>query len=162
MKKLITFAALAVIGILLAVVLIPDSKTAPDFSLPDLQGKTVSNADLQGKVTFINFWFPSCPGCVSEMPKVIKMAHDYRGKNFQVLAIAQPIDPIERVHQYVKEYGLPFTVMFDADKTAAQAFGTQVYPTSFLINQKGEILKTYVGEPDFGKLYQEIDTALAQ
>ena len=47
-------------------------------------------------------------------------------------------------------------------KAAAQAFGTQVYPTSFLINKKGEILKTFVGEPDFAALYQEIDKELAK
>ena len=152
MKKLITIAAVAIIGALLAIVLIPDNKPTPAFSL----------SDLQGKVSFINFWFPSCPGCVSEMPKVIKMSKDYQGKDFQVLGIAQPIDPLESVNQYVKEYGLPFTVMFDADKAAAQAFGTQVYPTSFLINKKGEILKTFVGEPDFAALYQEIDKELAK
>ena len=162
MKKLITIAAVAIIGALLAIVLIPDNKPAPAFSLFDLQGKPVSNANLQGKVSFINFWFPSCPGCVSEMPKVIKRSKDYQGKDFQVLGIAQPIDPLESVNQYVKEYGLPFTVMFDGDKAAAQAFGTQVYPTSFLINKKGEILKTFVGEPDFAALYQEIDKELAK
>ena len=62
----------------------------------------------------------------------------------------------------IREYGLPFTVMFDGNKAAAQAFGTQVYPTSFLINKKGEILKTFVGEPDFAALYQEIDKELAK
>ena len=162
MKKLLSLAAVAVIGTLLALVLIPENKTAPAFSLTDLQGKPVSDADLRGKVSFINFWFPSCPGCVSEMPKVIKMAKDYRGKHFQVLGIAQPIDPPESVNQYVREYGLPFTVMFDGNKAAAQAFGTQVYPTSFLINKQGEILKTFVGEPDFAALYQEIDKELAK
>lgn len=162
MKKLISLLALAITGALLAFVLIPDNKTAPQFALADLNGQTVANANLQGKVTFVNFWFPSCPGCVSEMPKVIKMSKDYQGKAFQVLGIAQPIDPLESVHQYVKEYGLPFTVMFDEGGRVGKAFGTQVYPTSFLINKKGEILKTYVGEPDFDKLYQEIDRELAK
>ncbi|MFC2707072.1 MAG: peroxiredoxin family protein, partial [Neisseria sp.] len=149
MKKILTLLIVATIGALLTFVLIPSNKAAPDFALPDLQGKTITNADLKDKVTLINFWFPSCPGCVSEMPKIIKTAQDYQGKNFQVLGIAQPIDPIESVHQYVKEYGLPFTVMYDADKTAAKAFGTQVYPTSVLIDKNGNILKTYVGEPNF-------------
>ena len=58
MKKILTAAAVVLVGILIAAVLIPDSKTAPAFSLPDMNGKTVSNADLQGKVTLINFWFP--------------------------------------------------------------------------------------------------------
>ncbi|ASK27574.1 peroxiredoxin family protein [Neisseria chenwenguii] len=160
MKKILPLITIVLIGSLLAFVLMPDKKSAPEFSLADLNGKTVSNADLQGKVTFINFWFPSCPGCVSEMPKVIKMAKDYRGKNFQVLGIAEPFDPPESVREYVQQYGLPFTVMYDSDKAAAKSFGTQVYPTSFLIGKNGEILKTFVGEPDFGKLYREIDAEL--
>ena len=162
MKKLIPVAAAALIAGLLAFVLMPAKPAAPAFSLTSLDGRPVNNGTLNGKVSFINFWFPSCPGCVSEMPKVIKMSKDYQGKDFQVLGIAQPIDPLESVIQYVQEYGLPFTVMFDADKAAAQAFGTQVYPTSFLINKKGEILKTFVGEPNFAELYQEIDKELAK
>lgn len=163
MKKLLIAAAVLLIGGLLGYLLMPKYEAAPAFSLQDLQGKTVSNADLAGKVTFVNFWFPSCPGCVSEMPKIIKMAHDYRDRpQFQVLGIAQPVDPIESVHRYVAEYGLPFTVMYDPESKAGKAFGTYVYPTSVLINKKGEVLKTFVGEPDFGKLYQEIDAELAK
>ncbi|ASK28052.1 peroxiredoxin family protein [Neisseria chenwenguii] len=138
----------------------PKQQAAPAFSLADLNGKTVSNQNLQGKVTFINFWFPSCPGCVSEMPKVIKMANDYQGKDFQVLGIAQPIDPPESVREYVRQYGLPFTVMYDTGGVAGKAFETKVYPTSVLINKKGEVLKTFVGEPDFTALYREIDSEL--
>lgn len=162
MKKLLTLAASALVGALLAFVLIPENKAAPAFALNDLQGKRIDNAALQGKVTFINFWFPSCPGCVSEMPKVIKMSQDYSGKDFQVLGIAEPFDPPASVQQYVKTYGLPFTVMYDEGGKVGKTFGTQVYPTSVLINKKGEILKTFVGEPDFNQLYQEIDRELAK
>ena len=81
MKKIFVLAAVAVVAVLLGVVLWPKSQPAPEFSLPDLNGQTVSNADLQGKVTLINFWYPSCPGCVSEMPKLVKTAQDYAGKD---------------------------------------------------------------------------------
>ncbi|WP_373740696.1 TlpA disulfide reductase family protein [Neisseria sp.] len=162
MKKILPLIAVLIVGALLAFVLMPKQQAAPAFSLADLNGKTVSNQNLQGKVTFINFWFPSCPGCVSEMPKVIKMANDYRGKDFQVLGIAQPIDPPESVREYVRQYGLPFTVMYDTRGVTGKAFETKVYPTSVLINKKGEVLKTFVGEPDFTALYREIDSELAK
>ena len=55
-----------------------------------------------------------------------------------------------------------FPVAYDGGKTAATAFGTQVYPTSVLINKKGEVLKTFVGEPDFAELYRQIDEELAK
>ncbi len=162
MKKPVTLAALAIIAVLLAVVLWPKNQPTPEFSLPDLNGRTVSNADLLGKVTLINFWYPSCPGCVSEMPKLVKTAHDYQGKAFQIIAISQPFDPLESVQNYAASRQLPFAVMYDADGAAGKSFGTRVYPTSFLVNKKGELLKTYVGEPNFSALYQEIDAELAK
>lgn len=160
MKKILVLVVLALVGGLIAYVLVPKADPAPDFSLKGLDGKMYSNASLKGNVTFINFWFPTCPGCVSEMPKVIKMAQDYRGKNFQVLGIAQPIDPLESVENYAKSRSLPFPVMYDADGKVGKAFNTVVYPTSVLINKNGEILKTFVGEPDFPVLYQQIDAEL--
>ena len=162
MKKLLTIIAVLFIGLLMVIVLIPKSQPAPAFSLTDLNGQTIDNNNLKGKVTFINFWFPSCPGCVSEMPKVIKMAHDYQGKNFQVLGISQPFDPLENVRNYANTRQLPFTVMYDAHGTVGKAFGTQVYPTSVLINKQGDIVKTFVGEPHFPDLYREIDAELAK
>ncbi|MBP8069695.1 MAG: TlpA family protein disulfide reductase, partial [Neisseria sp.] len=149
MKKTVILAATLIVAALLAVVLWPKNQPAPAFALPDLNGRTVSNADLQGKVTLINFWYPSCPGCVSEMPKLVQTAKDYAGKDFQILAISEPYDPLESVKNYAASRGLPFAVMYDADGSVGKAFGTKVYPTSFFINKKGEILKTFVGEPDF-------------
>lgn len=160
MKKTVILAATLIVAALLAVVLWPKNQPAPAFALPDLNGRTVSNADLQGKVTLINFWYPSCPGCVSEMPKLVQTAKDYDGKDFQILAISEPYDPLESVKNYAASRGLPFAVMYDADGSVGKAFGTKVYPTSFFINKKGEILKTFVGEPDFAALYREIDKEL--
>ncbi|EGV36801.1 peroxiredoxin family protein [Neisseria weaveri] len=162
MKKIL----LPVIGLLtaalLAFILWPKAQSAPAFALPDLHGKTVSNADLKGKVTLINFWYPSCPGCVSEMPKLIQTAKDYQGKDFQILAISLPYDPLESVINYTEERQLPFTVMYDGKNETGNAFGVKVAPTSFFINKQGELLKTFVGEPDFNALYQDINAELAK
>lgn len=163
MKKILTAAAALAAAAFLAFALIPAAQPAPAFALSDLSGRRVSEADLQGKVTFVNFWFPSCPGCVSEMPKIIEMSHRYQKQNgFQILAIAQPYDPKGAVETYARERGMDFAVLYDADKTAARAFGTAVYPTSFLIDKQGRVLTTFVGEPDFAELYRQIDAELAK
>lgn len=162
MKKIWTLAAVFLVGALIAYVLMPKAEPAPAFSLRGLDGQTYDNASLKGKVTFINFWFPTCPGCVSEMPKVIKMANDYQGKNFQVYGVAQPVDPLESVQNYARTRALPFAVMYDAEGKVGKDFKTMVYPTSVLINKEGEILKTFVGEPDFAQLYRQIDRELAE
>lgn len=163
MKKIIPiFALIAIIG-LVVFTLMPKYPTAPDFQLQDLSHQTVNNSNLANRVTLINFWFPSCPGCVSEMPKLIQMHHDYQGKDFQILAVAVPIDPLSSVQQYTIEHQLPFRVMFDADKNVTQSFvKTELFPTSVLINKRGQIVKTFVGEPDFSNLYQEVDDELTK
>lgn len=161
MKKTLVLVV-ALVAVLAALLLWPENKPAPQFTLPNLQGVAVSNADLQGKVTLMNFWYPSCPGCVSEMPKLVKTAEKYQNTAFQILAVSQPFDPIESVRNYAETRSLPFAVMYDADGAVGKAFGTQVYPTSFLIDKQGRILKTFVGEPDFDKLYAEIDSELAK
>lgn len=163
MKKFVIAGVLLLIAGLAVFTLLPKQQPAPAFALADLNGNQVDNSHLNGKVTLINFWFPSCPGCVSEMPKLIKMANDYQGKNFQILGIAVPVDPPESVRNYVAERRLPFTVMYDTDKQAVAAFvKTELYPTSVLIGKNGEIVKTFVGEPDFNLLYQQVDGELAK
>ena len=53
--------------------------------------------------------------------------------------------------------------MFDTNKSTTKSFvKTELYPTSVLINKRGEILKTFVGEPDFAALYQEVDSQLVK
>lgn len=161
MKKILSISIVVCVVALAVFALIPQYPNAPKFQLTDLKGQVITEQHLQGKVTLINFWFPSCRGCVSEMPKLIQMAHDYQGKDFQILAIAVPFDPLSSVQQYVQERQLPFTVMFDSDKTVTKSFvRTEVFPTSVLINKRGEILKTFVAEPNFPELYQEVNQEL--
>lgn len=161
MKKLIPFILLASIIGLLVFTLMPKAQTAPSFTLTDLNQQTISNHDFQQRLTLINFWFPSCPGCASEMPKLIQMAKHYQNTPFQIIGIAVPVDSPEAVQAYVAQHQLPFRVAYDHNKTVTQQFiKTELFPTSILINQKGEIVKTFVGEPDFTALYQEIDQAI--
>lgn len=166
MKKAIWAVVVLVLGGLLAFTLMPSLPSAPNFQVNDLKGNPINNHHLQGKVTLLNFWFPTCPGCVSEMPKLIKMSQDYQGKDFQILGLAVPVDSanqLDSVQNYVQTRQLPFTVMFDENKTVTKLFvKTELYPTSVLINKKGEILKTFVGEPNFQELYKEVDLELAK
>lgn len=165
MKKPFIFVFIALLIGALVFILNPSSShsPAPPFSGSTLQNKAVNNQSLNGKVTLINFWFPSCPGCVSEMPKLIKMSQDYQGKDFQIIGVAVPVDPLDSVKNYVQTRQLPFDIVFDANKEIVAKFvKTEVYPTSVLINKRGEVLKTFVGEPNFADLYQEVNQELAK
>ncbi len=164
MKKwLAPTAVLVLVAAVAFILLAPKGQPAPAFSLQNLQQQTVTQEHLRGKVSLVNFWFPSCPGCVTEMPQLIQMDKDYTGKNFQIIAIslAKP-DPLSAVEAYAQQHQLPFTVLYDADGHAQQAYAIKAAPTSFLVDQNGNIVKTYVGEPEsFAAVYREVDKLLA-
>lgn len=163
MRKMMTVLVALLVVALVAMLLWPRAEAAPDFSLRDLQGQNVGRQSLQAKVTLLNFWYPSCPGCVSEMPKLVKMAQDYRNRgDFQIIGIALPYDSENSVRNYVRSRRIPFAVAIDADGSVGKAYQVQVAPMSFLIDKQGRVQKRFLGEPDFVDLYRQADGLLAE
>jgi len=136
---------------------------APDTTFVLLDGSKKSTADLKGKVTLVNFWATSCTTCVAEMPKMVSTYDKYHPKGYQHLAVAMSYDPPSYVVNYAQTRKLPFEVAIDNTGAVAKAWGeVQLTPTSYLVNKKGEIVKRYVGEPDFNELHALIEKLLAE
>ena len=136
---------------------------APDTTFVLLDGSKKSTADLKGKVTLVNFWATSCVTCVAEMPKMVSTFNQYHGKGYDHLAVAMSYDPPSYVVNYAQTRKLPFEVAIDNTGAVAKAWGeVQLTPTSYLVNKKGEIVKRYVGEPDFAELHALIEKLLAE
>ena len=137
--------------------------TAPEASYVLLDGSRKTTADLKGKVTLVNFWATSCVTCVGEMPKVIATYDKYHAQGFDTLAVAMSYDPPAYVVNYAETRKLPFKVAIDNTGAVAKAWGDiQLTPTTFLVNKRGEIVKSFVGEPDFADLHKLIEKLLAE
>jgi peroxiredoxin len=139
------------------------SSAAPDSTFVLLDGSKKTTADLKGKVTLVNFWATSCTTCVAEMPRMVSTFEKYRAKGYEHMAIAMSYDPPSYVVNYAQTRNLPFSVAIDNTGAVAKAWGeVQLTPTSYLVNKKGEIVKRYVGQPDFAELHQLIEKLLAE
>jgi peroxiredoxin len=139
------------------------SSAAPDSTFVLLDGSSRTTSDLKGKVTLVNFWATSCVTCVAEMPKMVDTYQKFHGKGYDHLAVAMSYDPPSYVVNYAQTRHLPFPVAIDNTGAVAKAWGeVQLTPTSYLVNKKGEIVKRYVGEPDFNELHALIEKLLAQ
>jgi peroxiredoxin len=67
------------------------------------------------------------------------------------------------VANFAETRKLPFKVAIDNTGEIAKQYGqVQLTPTTFVLNKKGEIVKRYVGEPDFAQLHQLLETLLAE
>ena len=139
------------------------AQAAPESTFVLLDGSKKTTADLMGKVTLVNFWATSCVTCVAEMPKLIATYNKYQAKGYDTLAVAMRYDPPSYVVNYAETRQLPFKVAIDNTGAAAKAWGdVQLTPTTFLVNKRGQIVKQYVGEPDFAALHQLIEKLLAE
>ena len=136
---------------------------APDSTFVLLDGSRKTTADFKGQVTLVNFWATSCVTCVAEMPKITSTYEKYKGRGYDTLAVAMSYDPPSYVVNYAQTRKLPFKVAIDNTGAVAKAWGdVQLTPTTFVVNKRGEIVKRYVGQPDFAELHKLIEKLLAE
>ena len=136
---------------------------APDVAYSRLDGSKSTTGALRGKVVLVNFWATSCKVCVHEMPKIVATHNEFRSRGFETLAVAMSYDPPAYVVAFANSRQLPFTVVIDNTGQVAREFGgVKLTPTTLLINRKGEIVKRYLGEPDFDELHQRVERLLSE
>ena len=135
----------------------------PSSTLVLLDGSTRTADDFKGKVTLVNFWATSCVACVAEMPKLVATWHEFHSRGYDTVAVAMRYDPPSHVVNFAQTRGLPFGVAIDNTGAVARAWDdVERTPTTFLVNRRGEIVKRYVGEPDFAELHRLIADLLAE
>ena len=156
------FLSLA-IGSLLIACQSDTQQMVPTFKVSEISGKVLSQEDLKGKVSIINFWATSCTTCVKEMPEMIQTYNKYKMDQLEFIAVAMSYDPPMYVVNFAKTRQLPFHVAMDSDGSVAKAFGKiQLTPTTLVINKKGKIIKRYVGEPNWDEFHQLLEKSLAE
>ena len=138
-----------------------NKKKINDFNMVSISGENISTHELRGKVYLINFWATDCPGCIKEMPELINTYNNYNKQNFEVIAVAMFYDPPNRVISFAKAQNLPFPVVLDIEKKIMNNFNNiKLTPTSILIDHKGKIINTIIGEINFLEFNQNLEVLL--
>ncbi len=166
MNKLNKFAYAGVAAVALAIgayVYVGTGVTpAPESTFVLLDGSKIDTASLKGKVTLVNFWATSCTTCVAEMPRIIATYDKYNSKGFDTVAVAMSYDPPAYVVNYAETRKLPFKVAIDNTGSVAKAWNeVKLTPTTYIVNKQGQIVKRFVGEPNFEELHALIEKLLA-
>ena len=145
------------------VVLGSGTSQAPQSTFVLLDGSQQTTADLKGKVALVNFWATSCTTCVAEMPEIVATYDKYKGQGFETLAVAMSYDPPSYVVNFTETRKLTFKVAIDNTGAVAKAWGdVKLTPTTYIVNKRGEIVKSYIGAPDFEELHKLIERLLAE
>lgn len=124
---------------------VKEGELIPPFKIFDVQQKSYSNNDFQGKVVLINFWTSWCPPCVEEMPSLVEFDKKYKGKGVAVLLI-NVNESLESINKFLKKNNFDSAVYRDVSGEMAKEFGTFKFPESFLVDKKGILRKKIIGE----------------
>ena len=159
-KLLAGVAVLAIAAV--AYVSLSARQAAPSVTYTALDGQKFTSDSLRGKVVMVNFWATSCVTCIKEMPQMVQTYNKYKDQGLEFVAVAMSYDPPNYVLNYVQTRSLPFKVALDTQGELAKSFGdVKLTPTTYVIDKEGNIIKRYVGEPEFSQLHKLLEKALA-
>ncbi|MGA7278913.1 MAG: TlpA disulfide reductase family protein [Desulfocapsaceae bacterium] len=129
----------------------------PSFSLEDVvTGEAVKSESFSGKSLLVVFFATWCPPCIEEIPNLIKMQNEFGDEQFSVVGIS--VDQEKGVVQkLVSSKDINYPVMM-ADKEVTRDFdGVYGIPTSFLVNNNGNVVKRYSGYVPHSVLVRDLE-----
>ncbi len=128
-----------------------DGKTAPDFHLAALDGRTLSPADFRGRKLVVSFWASWCGPCKMELPALAKFYQNtHKGDaDYEIVSISID-DERTDAETAATQLKLPFPVLLDPASKTLQTYGVDAIPALFVIDKDGKVLHGQVGfEPGF-------------
>ena len=113
-----------------------------------LDGQKTRLADYSGKVLIVNLWATWCGPCRQEIPHLIEIAKEYKGKGVEVIGLTKedPDNQPETVKQFSELLKINYPIGWVDDEMQSELMrGRAVIPQAYIIGRDGKILKHYVG-----------------
>ena len=117
---------------------------------PWLNSEPLSLAGLRGRVVFVEFWTYGCINCQNVLPQLRAWHERYAGAGLTIVGVHSPEflweKPHDRVAAAVRELDIRYPVVQDNDFAIWKRFGTWAWPTAVLVDRRGVIRYTHIGE----------------
>jgi cytochrome c biogenesis protein CcmG/thiol:disulfide interchange protein DsbE len=118
--------------------------SAPGLTLPAGDGKTLSLANLRGKVVLVDFWASWCGPCQTEFPALDAMYRSLHDRGVEVVAVNLDEKHAD-AERFLADHPHEMPVVFDPTGKSAETFGVEGMPTSFVIGRDGRVRFVHVG-----------------
>jgi peroxiredoxin Q/BCP len=127
--------------------MIAEGDRAPDFTLPDQDGREVSLSDFAGK-TVVLYFYPKAdtPGCTTQACSIRDRSGEYEAAGAVVVGVSP--DSVEAVRKFHDKYSLNFMLLADADHAVAERFGTWMEKTNYGKTYWGVQRSTFIIDGD--------------
>jgi peroxiredoxin len=129
------------------------------FNLTDVDGNSWKSEDLNGSVVVFNFWFTACPPCKKEIPELNKLVEEY--ENMGVVFIGVSLNSADEVEDFICKYPFKYKLIPDGDGFIDEQQITS-FPTQFIINRDGVLVKKIVGTVTYSEIKKIIDSVISK
>lgn len=126
----------------------PHTQKVPAFSFKDASGREFKPENLRGKKVVLNFWATWCAPCKEELPS-LQVFSDLQNPDHIVVLTVNVKEPVSRAQKFMQSNQINLPLISDPQGEWAQKFGVKVYPTTLLLDAKGNIKWRIVGEVDW-------------
>jgi thiol-disulfide isomerase/thioredoxin len=139
-------------------------KSAPKFSLPDLEGPKRQLSQLKGKVVVVNFWATWCGPCKAEMPEFTKVHAEYRDRGVEFVGAANETrSSRDKVQEFVHRLEIQFPIWLEASLDHMEAFKVGPgLPATVIVDPQGRVAARILGVTDAAQLRTLLDRILLE
>lgn len=128
---------------------------APDFTLPQLDGKTLQLSSLRGKVVLLDFWATWCDPCREEIPHFVELQQKYGNQGLQIVGVSMD-DSIDPVRPFAQKFQINYPVVM-GNATIGELYGGVLgLPIAFMIGRDGRIDQKHIGATNAAVFESEI------
>ena len=116
-----------------------------DFTMKDMDGKSVSLASYKGKVVLLNFWATWCGPCKAEIPGFVELQAKY-GDTLAIVGYSVD-DTADKAKAFAAEYKINYPILLGEGREDVQDAYGPIWgiPASFLISKDGKVCKKHLG-----------------
>jgi thiol-disulfide isomerase/thioredoxin len=130
---------------------------APDFSIPDLEGKPATLSALKGRYVVVDFWASWCTPCRAANQKIKPLYEKYKNKGFEMISISMD-DKKELWANAVKKDHLPWIQVSELtgikDSAVAGKYSVTSLPTVFLLDKTGKVIAQNISEKELDAILE--------
>lgn len=133
---------------------------APNFSLKTADGKTLELGKMKSKLIVVNFWATWCRPCTAEMPGLSEVYQNYKSRGLEIVGVSLDVKGWAVVKPFLQRTKVPYPIVLGDQSIVDDYGGIQAIPTTFFIDQDGNIVKKHIGYLSKDEFEKQVKTFL--